>query len=124
MYLRLFDSGDALSKLAAKGRKLDHDTLLPFCFCNNDNKIVNDLQGGDKIVMSNNEDEAEIPRDSRDDTDRAVFFMKSWWEEVEGGEKHLMSTGHGKCTLCSYVLFVELDFTLRYIYLAKKACLL
>lgn len=39
-----------------------------------------------KIVISTADDEARIRSDSRDDTNRAVALMKSWWEKVEEGE--------------------------------------
>ena len=53
-------------------------------------RIRPNAQTGDdavvKIVVSSADDESEIRRDSRDDADRAVALMKSWWEKVEGGE--------------------------------------
>ena len=84
-------------------------------------RIRPNAQTGDdavvKIVMSSADDESEIRRDSRDDADRAVALMKSWWEKVEGGEAFDVT----KARKMYKLLFGRTGF---YVWLEKPGCYL
>lgn len=70
-----------------------------------------------KIVMSSADDEAENRRDSREDTNRAVALMKSWWEKVEGGDAFDVT----KARKMYKLLFGRIGF---YVWLEKPGCYL
>ena len=70
-----------------------------------------------KVVMSNQDDEEEMRRESRVNTDRAVALMKSWWEKVDGGE----AFDEAKARKMYKLLFGRIGF---YVWLGKPGCYL